>query len=77
MSRRTSGSGSPESRGDWSSDDLRYARPRRKHQTADNSYGSGIPNYAVSSGGGSVYVGGYYRSNGTYVNSYTRSASRR
>jgi hypothetical protein len=77
VSRRTSGAGSPESRGDWSSDDLRYARPRRKHQTADNSYSSGIPNYAVSSGGGSVYVGGYCRSNGTYVNSYTRSASRR
>src|SRR5262249_52131303 len=29
------------------------------------------------SGGGSVYVNGYYRKDGTYVHSYTRSAPRR
>jgi len=41
----------------WTSDDLSYSRP-------DSS---------DSSSGGEVYVRGYYRANGTYVNSYTRS----
>jgi hypothetical protein len=36
------------------------------------------PTYSgYPSGGGSVYVHGYYRSNGTYVNAYTRSYPRR
>jgi hypothetical protein len=41
----------------WSSDDFSYSRPSRSD----------------SSAGGEVYVRGYYRANGTYVNSYTRS----
>jgi hypothetical protein len=41
----------------WTSDDFSYSRPSRSD----------------SSGGGEVYVRGYYRANGTYVNSYTRS----
>ncbi|MGA2178310.1 MAG: hypothetical protein ABSH15_01815 [Verrucomicrobiota bacterium] len=41
----------------WSSDDISSARP-----TASDS----------SNNGGTVYVRGYYRKNGTYVNAYTR-----
>ncbi len=36
-------------------------------------YSPGDYSGGYSSGGGSVYVHGYYRSNGTYVSSYTRS----
>jgi hypothetical protein len=43
---------------DWTASDLSYSR--------SGTSGS-------SSGGGQVYVRGYYRSNGTYVHSYTRS----
>jgi len=46
----------------WSPDDLIASRSPR--------YSSG----GGSTGGGSVYVRGYTRSNGTYVHSYTRSA---
>jgi hypothetical protein len=42
----------------WTPSDMRYARSSS----------------SSSSGGGDVYVRGYYRSNGTYVNSYTRSS---
>jgi hypothetical protein len=43
----------------WSSDDIpTYSRP-----SASSGYN-----------GGEVYVHGYYRANGTYVNGYTRSA---
>ena len=42
----------------WSADDLSYARPS---MSASSSYG------------GRVYVRGYYRKDGTYVHSYTRS----
>jgi len=53
---------------------------QESHATADQ-YGSGdsqfYGNLGYSSGGGRVYVHGYYRSNGTYVNSYTRSYPRR
>jgi hypothetical protein len=42
----------------WSADDLSYSRP----STA-----------GTSSGGGEVYVRGYYRKDGTYVHAYTRS----
>jgi hypothetical protein len=38
---------------------------------AVGGYGSSARSHS-SSGGGSVYVSGYYRSNGTYVHSYTR-----
>jgi hypothetical protein len=41
-------------------------------QSDFSSYGDSFFSGAAS-GGGSVYVRGYYRSNGTYVNSYTRS----
>lgn len=47
----------PESVSPWSSDDISYSRPS-------------IPDYST---GDRVYVRGYYRANGTYVNSYTRS----
>lgn len=45
----------------WTASDLSYSRPT-------SSY---------SSGGGQVYVRGYYRKNGTYVHSYTRSSPHR
>jgi hypothetical protein len=41
----------------WNADDLNYARPSRNK----------------SSGGGPVYVRDYYRKDGTYVHSHTRS----
>ncbi len=47
----------------WTREDLSYARP----------YRTGIG----YSGGGTVFVRGYYRNNGIYVQSYTRHASRR
>ena len=47
----------PQETTSWNASDLSYARP-------DNS---------DSSNGGQVYVRGYYRANGTYVHSYTRS----
>jgi hypothetical protein len=45
----------------------------------DNLLSDFYPSYSGGgySGGGSVYVHGYMRSNGTYVNSYTRSAPHR
>jgi len=63
---------SPESLGEWSSEDLRYARPYRSNEAVGVVYGSGSS--GRHHGGGSVYVGGYYRANGTYVHSYTRSS---
>jgi hypothetical protein len=64
-------SASPESLGDWSSDDLRYARPPSTSQAVGGVHGSGS---SSRSHGGDVYVGGYYRKNGTYVQSHSRSA---
>jgi hypothetical protein len=52
-------SNNDEQLGQWSGDDLRYAR-------SSNS----------KSGGGSVYVRGYTRKDGTYVQSHTRSSPR-
>jgi hypothetical protein len=46
----------------WSTNDFSYARPSTSDDSGD---------------GGSVYVRGYYRSNGTYVHSYTRSSPHR
>jgi hypothetical protein len=43
----------------WTASDFSYSRPSSS---------------AASSGGGQVYVRGYYRANGTYVHSYTRSS---
>jgi hypothetical protein len=64
--------GSPESLGEWSSDDLKYARPPSTTPAAGNAYGGGpVRKYY---GGGSVYVRGYCRKNGTYVQSHSRSA---
>jgi hypothetical protein len=61
LKRSKRAAASADSTEEWSSQDLQYARAPGKSH----------------SGGGSVYVGGYSRSNGTYVQSYTRSASRR
>lgn len=47
----------PDPTSDWSSDDILYSRPSASHH----------------SGGDRVYVRGYYRKDGTYVHSYTRS----
>jgi hypothetical protein len=69
---KTTASASPRSLGDWSSEDLQYARPASKSQTGGIVYGGGT---SSRRSGGSVYVSGYYRKNGTYVQSYTRSAS--
>lgn len=49
------------------------ALPQYSSPYNGSSYSSG----SSYSGGGRVYVHGYYRKNGTYVNSYTRSAPRR
>lgn len=49
-------------------------------QTAQESQAAPAPDYNnsdYSSGGDRVYVHGYYRANGTYVNAYTRSYPRR
>jgi hypothetical protein len=34
----------------------------------------GLPMFGLPMGQGSVFVNGYFRSNGTYVNPYMRSA---
>lgn len=47
----------------WSREEMRQARP--------------APTESTSSGGGSVYVRGYYRKDGTYVRAHTRSRARR
>lgn len=52
-------------RTNWTSDDLGYARS----QSGDSP--------SSTSNGGSVYVRGYYRKDGTYVHSYTRSRPHR
>lgn len=63
-------------------DDLAKANKARWQQEADNAYAAQamVAQYDSSSddvptytGGVNVYVHGYYRSNGTYVNGYTRS----
>jgi hypothetical protein len=74
-------SNEPVVAGSWTKDDLRYARPSSPvapynpsattvYQAADSSYG--YSDVAPEHDHGSVYVHGYYRSNGTYVSSYTR-----
>lgn len=66
-------------------DDLTKANKVRWQQEADNSSAAQVTaaQYDLSSddvptysGDGNVYVHGYYRSNGTYVNAYTRSYPR-
>lgn len=47
----------------WNTSDLAFARPTRGEQSA-----------GASIGGGSVYVRGYTRKDGTYVHAHTRSA---
>jgi hypothetical protein len=47
----------------WSANDFEYSRP------ASSS--------SATTGGGRVYVKGYFRSNGTYVSAHTRSSPRR
>jgi hypothetical protein len=69
---RTGAPISPESLGAWSSEDLQNARTRSTGQTGGRVYGANSPTKLYS--GGSVYVSGYYRKNGTYVQSHTRSA---
>jgi len=70
---RVVASASPESLGDWSSEDLQYARSPSTSLVGGNSSYGGSSRRTQS--GGSVYVSGYYRANGTYVHSYTRSSS--
>jgi len=72
LKSKRSRSVSPESLGDWSSEDLQYARPPRTSQSGGSVYSGGST--GKSHGGGSVYVSGYTRKDGTYVRPHTRSA---
>ena len=69
---KTSASVSPDSLGDWSSEDLQNARPPSTSQTGGSVYGGGSSTKSHS--GGSAYVSGYTRKDGTYVQSHSRSA---
>lgn len=69
---------------DWRADDYAHARPRRAPrpsvpQRAETPPAPSTESSAVDSGsgGGSVYVRGYYRKDGTYVRPHTRRAPRR
>jgi hypothetical protein len=57
---------SHDSLGDWSSEDLQYARPSNIDRTGGGS--------SSKSRSGSVYVRGYTRKDGTYVQPHSRSA---
>lgn len=60
----------------WQQDQALAAQVAQESQTtAAQDSGGYSQSYSSDSysGGGSVYVHGYYRSNGTYVNAYTRS----
>lgn len=59
----------------WTNADIEYSRPSSSY--ASSSYSSPSSSGGGGSGGDTVYVKGYYRSNGTYVHPYTRSAPHR
>jgi hypothetical protein len=69
---------------EWQQQVLAAQAAQQYQPDATAQYSSLYPQYYDSgdysagySGGGRVYVHGYYRSNGTYVNSYTRSSPHR
>ncbi len=63
----------------WRTNEQQQVLAAQAAQAAQESQTATAPDYnysdfsGYSSGGGSVYVHGYYRANGTYVNAYTRS----
>jgi hypothetical protein len=67
---RTTASTSPDSLGDWSSEDLQYARPASTDVSPSAGYRGSRSKYHAD---GSVYVRGYTRKDGTYVQSHSRS----
>jgi hypothetical protein len=62
----------------WTQEVNAVAVAQRQSASSDSDgYGNFYSSDRYSGGSGRVYVHGYYRSNGTYVNSYTRSSPHR
>lgn len=59
----------------WSKDDIKFSRPSSPKTTTDLSISTEPIANPTTYSSGSVYVHGYFRKNGTYVQAYTRSSS--